>query len=378
MTYPLLTVEYTDPIKGFKGYLAIDHLINGVCAGGWRIRPGLTCAEVVRLAQTMTDKFALIDLPIGGAKCGMDYDSTAPDKIEAMKRFAEAIAPYLHEVYGVGEDLGTREEEVAEATRHVGLAATVEAISKRLNLGPQALQRLAQGFALRVDEFPMVEFVTGYGIAHAAREAAAAAGLSIAGASVAIQGFGSVGGSAAHSLLKLGAKIVAVGDVQGTLFNADGLDVKQLLAARDKAGTLDRARLPRAYQRLGREEILYLPVDILIPAAVADVIRADNADRVRARVVVEAANIPVTTEGEEKLYQRGVVYVPDFVANAGATAFYGALMLGRMEPTVDSVLEGLTTRIGGATRQVLQTSRQEKISPRLAATRAARQKLAAI
>ncbi|MFQ6015740.1 MAG: Glu/Leu/Phe/Val dehydrogenase [Anaerolineae bacterium] len=375
---PLLTVEYTDPVNGVKGYLVIDTLVNGVSAGGMRVRKGLTKEEVVRLAQTMTDKFAVIDVPIGGAKSGLDYDPAAPDKLEVMKRFAEAIAPLLREVYAVGEDLGTREEEVTEVAAHIGLPSSVAAVPRRLGMGDEALQRIASGLALTYDGFPMAEMATGYGIMAATREALTFAGLTMAGASAAVQGFGSVGGSTAHFLAKEGTKVMAVADAQGTILCQDGLEVGKLLEKRDKAGIIDRTDLPGEYQLLDREAVLYLPVHVLVPAAVKDVITEENADRVQARTIVEAANIPVTEGAEKILYDKGIIAVPDFVANAGAAAFYIDLLLGRTEPTLESILSGLVERIGGATHQVLTASRDEGILPRAAAKRLAREKLATL
>jgi glutamate dehydrogenase (NAD(P)+) len=154
---------------------------------------------------------------------------------------------------------------------------------------------------------------TGRGVAVIAERALADAGGALRGATVAVQGFGNVGSWAAHSLAALGARVVAVSDVRGGIYRRDGLDVDALMRESAQTGRLDGEGL----ERLTNDELLALDVDVLVPAALEDAIRADNADAVRARLVVEGANAPVTPAADVRLEARGVMVVPDILANAG-------------------------------------------------------------
>jgi glutamate dehydrogenase (NAD(P)+) len=147
--------------------------------------------------------------------------------------------------------------------------------------------------------------------------------MNLSEATIAIQGFGSVGSGTARFLAQKGAKVIAVADVDGTIYQEDGLPVDQLIAARDELGSIDREKLDCSYEEHPRDDWLALGAHILIPAAVADTITKNNVQRITSRLVVEAANIPVTIEAEKQLHRLGVAVVPDFIANAGAACGFG-------------------------------------------------------
>src|SRR5207302_7613302 len=206
--------------------------------------------------------------------------------------------------------------------REAGVDSSLHAALARTGDPAAALARLSRGLAVKVDGIALVDLVGGYGVAEAALAAAERLELGApTGLQASIQGFGSMGGSSARYLSRAGVRVIAVADVHGTVSNSDGLDVEALLRGRTEQGEIDR-------QTLGPGDVegvagawLTAPADILVPAAIADAIDAAAADQVRARLIVEAANIPTTAEAEEKLLRRGVTVVPDFIANNGTNAF---------------------------------------------------------
>ncbi|PWA10757.1 glutamate dehydrogenase [Pueribacillus theae] len=363
-----LVTEWTDPITKAKGYVAFDSVVNGVAGGGIRMREGVTKEEVQRLARTMTLKVAALDQPIGGVKGGIDYPSTAPDSKEVLKRFLEAHKPILMHMWGTSEDLGTRKEDIEHIIVHdLGLQSSAEALLNKLDNKEMIMSNLNKGLQLSVDGIPIVEVATGYGVSVATIEAVQWLGKDINAATVSIQGFGSVGATTAKSLSKEGAKIVAVADVNGTIFHPDGLDIDLLLQAKDEKGNIHREMLPAEYENLPRSAWLEQEVDVLIPAAIADAINEDNQSSIKAQLIVEAANIPVTEEAERILFEKEVYVIPDFIANSGGGGIFGALMYKNVSPDVESILGYLNKQISGATKSMLSQSAEQKITPRQAA-----------
>ncbi|MGQ9675573.1 MAG: Glu/Leu/Phe/Val family dehydrogenase [Chloroflexota bacterium] len=377
MAEPLLVTRWTDPVTGVKGYLVVDRLINGFCGGGIRMRPGLSEEEVARLAATMTLKLALVDIPCGGAKGGIDYDSNSPDSREVLKRYLEAMKPFLLECWGTSEDLGTREEDIMSILFELGVRTSVHAFIAKSPEPETLVNNLLQALQLTVDGMPMTDVVTGFGLAKATQAALDFVGRDPAQTSVSLQGFGSVGGSAGLWLSRLGVRVVAVADAAGTLCSPKGLDIPLLLEKRDKMGVISRKGLPADYELLPREAWLGLDVDVLAPAAVADAIHGGNVDQVKASLVVEGANIPTTPEAEARLLSRGAIVIPDFVANAAGAGFFGAVLQGRARPEVEDILNYLGAKLADNTRVILKLAREKGISPREAAVELVATRLAA-
>jgi len=278
---------------------------RGPYKGGVRYHPEVDLDGVRALAAGMTWKTALAGLPFGGAKGGLDVDPKGLSPGE-RQRATRAVMDRLEKVLGpmrdiMAPDMGTGPAEMAWLMDEYGrLHGHTPAIvtGKPVELG---------GTAGRVE-------ATGEGVAIVAREAAAAIGIALDGARVAIQGFGNVGSHAAAALARLGCRIVAVSDADGGVWNAAGLDVTELLR-RARAGVVGHDGMEA--ERISNDELLALDCDILVPAAVGGVLHAGNAARVRARLVVEGANGPTTPEAERILAERAVVVVPDVLANAG-------------------------------------------------------------
>ena len=366
-------MQWNDEPTGARAWFVVDRLVSGLCSGGIRMRKGLVLEEVVDLARTMSHKMAVLEIPYGGAKSGIDWDPSSPDAPAVLQRFIGAIRPYVAERYATGADLGTHEDEIIKACQLVGLTHPLQAGFK--GEGDAALERVRQALALESEGQPITELMAGYGVAECTLEACQVLGLEIRGATVALQGFGNVGGAAARYLDRAGARIVVVADIEGALVDEGGLDIPLLLAARDRFGKIDRGRIPQRVVRAEEGAWLQQAAQILIPAAIGGAIRPANQGSVKSRLLVEAANNPVTGEAEEQLEARGVTIVPDFVANAAAAFLFGGLLEKRLEPNIDSIFGTTSRQLRSTTRAVLERSRAQRVSGRRAAEEISEERL---
>ena len=372
---PFVRLTWTDPVTGRHGYMVIDRLIDGMAGGGTRMRAGVTLEEVERLARTMSIKNGAVRLPGGGAKAGLDCDPHDPEARAMLTRFVRAMRPWLETCWGTAEDMGTTQDLLDGVFRDVGMRASVEAALNHSGDGDAALGRLGRGLSTRVGGIGMGDLVGGYGVAQAAAAAVEYHGRRLAGMRAAIQGFGAMGGSTARYLVEQGASVVAVADVRGTMANPDGLDVERLLAARSPLGDIDRASLTPGDRELPRDGWIDVDADILVPAAVADAIDASNQARVRAPYVVEAANLPTTLEAQRALHDRGVIVIPDFVANGGTNAWFWWVLLGHVEPTPEASFQKIRDTMRQSVRDLLAASERDKVTPREAAEAVAERNL---
>jgi glutamate dehydrogenase (NAD(P)+) len=372
---PVLRVTWTDPVTGRKGYLVIDRLIDGIAGGGTRMRAGVTLQEVERLARTMSIKNGAISLPGGGAKGGLDCDPRDPEARALLGRFVAAMRPWLETCWGTAEDLGTTQDLLDEVFREAGMRSSVEASLNHSGDPEAALGRLARGLSTKVGGIGMGDLVGGYGVAQAAVAAAEFRGQRVSELRATIQGFGAMGGSTARYLVEEGARVVAIADVHGTVANPAGLDVERLLASRSEFGDVDRSALGSGDSELPADEWLSVEAEIAIPAAVADAITAENAGRVRASYVVEAANIPTTPGAQKALHERGVAVIPDFVANGGTNAWFWWVLLGIVEPDPESSFGKIRETMRLSVRDLLSAAERDGVPPRQAAEAVAERNL---
>jgi glutamate dehydrogenase (NAD(P)+) len=372
---PYLVSEWHDHATGARGWFVIDRLIGGMCSGGIRMRPGVTVDEVTQLARTMSHKMAVLDIPYGGAKSGIDCDPVSAQAPAVLRGFIEAMRPFIAERYATGADLGTREDDIIAACQLAGLTHPLQAGFK--TEGGAGLSRVKQALALTSEGIPITELIAGYGVAECTMEASDVLGLPLKGATVALQGFGNVGGAAARFLDRAGARITVVADIEGTIVDENGLDVPHLLSIRDRFGRIDRKRLKPGTRREPEPAWLGHPVDIMIPAAIGNAIRADNQEAITCRLLVEAANNPVTLEAETQLEDRGITILPDFVANAAAAFLFGGLLEKRLEPSLDSIFTVTSRQLRSTTRELLERARRERVSNRRAAEEIAEMRLRA-
>lgn len=338
---PHLTVSWADAETDARGHVVIDTRIRGVAGGGLRMRPGLTLEEVGDLARAMTRKEALgfrpdtHYVPLGGAKGGIDFDPYDPRALDVLRRFLEAMAPLLRDRWAYGEDMGVRQDDLDEIAAELGFRSTVDCVLPFVDDGVDAgMARLRAGFAAQDRGIGLGELVGGYGVARASLVALDALGIAREGARAVIQGFGSMGGATARYLADNGLRIVGLADIAGVVVNEAGLDVERLLRTRDRHGRMDRGEPGAGDAELERDEWASVPCDVLVPAAASYVIDDAVADRIGARVVVEAANVATLPDAERALAARGIPVVPDFMANLATNAWWWWTLFGDVEPTV--------------------------------------------
>ena len=347
-------------IRTFTGYRVHHNLARGPAKGGIRYHPATDLDEVRALAFWMTVKCALVNLPFGGAKGGVVCDPEALSGVELedlTRRYTTEIAPLLGPDQDIpAPDVGTNPQVMAwimdTYSMHAGYTVPAVVTGKPIAIG---------GSEGRFE-------ATGRGVVQVTREALREAGRQLPGASVVIQGFGNVGSVAAALFHRAGAKILAVSDVRGAVVNENGLDIRKLIAHSDKHRTV--AGFPESEPLTPVDALLALPCDVLVPAALGNQITAANAARIQARFVIEGANGPTTPQADAILRDRGVLVVPDVLANAGGvTVSYFEWVQARQslawtEAEVNARLEQILTRAYGET---LRAARQHNCDLRLGA-----------
>ncbi len=293
-------------IRVFNGYRVQHNLARGPAKGGLRYNPNVSLDEVRALAMWMTWKSAVVNLPYGGAKGGVIVDpkSLSDGELEKLtRRYATEVSIVIGPDEDIpAPDMGTDGRIMAwimdTISMHRGHTTAGVVTGKPVSVGG-TLGRLE---------------ATGRGLLYVVQELVREQGLTLEGATVAVQGFGNVGAVAAQLLQQAGVKVVAVSDSSGGLYNGQGLQVRALLSYQK-----DRAPLTQAAggDRISNADLLTLPVDFLIPAAIEGQITGDNADGVRARHIVEGANGPTTPEADAVLADKRITVVPDILANSG-------------------------------------------------------------
>ncbi|GAA0442051.1 glutamate dehydrogenase [Acrocarpospora corrugata] len=366
---PYLKVTWTDEVTGRPGYLVIDRLGRGVSSGGLRMRSGVTLAEVADLALGMSRKEALAYepglryQPLGGAKGGIDCDPLDPGADGMLRRYIGAMKPLLQTYWATGEDLGLRQESIEAACHEAGLRTSIDAVLPLLADPDAALRGLDQAFAVTVDGIGLGDLAGGCGVAEAALTALDLV-LPDRPATAVIQGFGSMGGSTARFLARAGVQVVGIADTEGLVANPDGLDVETLLLTRDEHGRIDRSRLRATDEKLPRDAWLDLDCDVLVPAAVSYAIGVAEASRVTASLIVEAANSPVTPEGEALLRDHGVLVVPDVVANSATNSWWWWTLFGDIPADADAAFAKIRSWMRRVVTEVLTEAASTGRPPR--------------
>lgn len=342
----------------FIGYRVHHNAARGPYKGGIRYHPQVDLDEVRALAALMTWKTSLVDIPFGGAKGGINCDPSkmsAAEKQKLTRTFTGRISLMLGPMRDVpAPDMGTDAQTMAWLMDEYG---------KKHGHSPACVtgKPVELGGSLGRNE------ATGRGISYIAEAAAEALKIPIKGARVAIQGFGNVGSFAAHFFHKLGAKVIAISDLTGGFHNAAGIDI-------DKAQEYARAHRNldgfAGAQKIGNEELLALECEYLVPAALGGVLHESNAGQVRAKIVIEGANHPVTPEAEEILTRKGIPIVPDILANSGGVIvsyFEWTQNIQQYHWDLEEVNQNLKKKISAAFDQVWNVSQKQKTSLRVAA-----------
>lgn len=339
---PVKIIQVREPAIGLQAVVVVDNVARGPAIGGLRMAPDVTLEECLRLARAMTLKNSCAGLAHGGGKSVLVGDPRMPRARKERLIRAFALALRNETDYIFGPDMGTDEACMAWVHDEIGRAVGLPA-----EFGGIPLDELG---------------ATGWGLANCAEIAAPACGLKLAGARVAIQGFGAVGRHAARFLAERGARLVAASDTRGTIANPAGLDVARLSAVKARTGSvLEFAE----GERLPQDAVLDADCDIWIPAARPDVVREDNVARLRTKLVLQGANIAFTPGAEATLARQGVVVVPDFIANAGGVICAAMEYRGA---TRSQAFDAISEKIRANTAAVLRESAERKILPRQAAT----------
>lgn len=338
---PEKIIHIHDASTGLKAILVIDNIAAGPAIGGCRMAVDVSLDECARLARAMTLKNAAAGLPHGGGKSVIVGDPKMPaaNKERLVRSFAHAIKHI--EDYIVGPDMGT--DETCMAWCHDVIGRCV-------------------GMPRAIGGIPLDEIgATGYGLSAAIEVAAEYTDLDLKGATFALQGFGSVGIHAARFLAAKGAVLVGAVDIHGGKADPNGLDVDALVAIKGLGG---RVLDLDAGESITPDAIIDIECDIWIPAARPDVINMGNVERLKTRMVAQGANIPVSLEAEQVLEQRGVLILPDFIANAGGVICGAVEYQGSGEYQAMNLL---AEKIAANTRTMLASAKAEGISSRQAA-----------
>jgi glutamate dehydrogenase (NAD(P)+) len=346
-------------IEVFTGYRVQYNVTLGPAKGGIRYHPDVSLDEVTALAAWMTWKCAVAHIPFGGGKGGVVCDPTRMSRreLEALTRryVAEIIDAIGPEKDVPAPDVNTNDQIMAWVmdtySMHVGHTETAVVTGKPIEMGGSLGRREA----------------TGRGVMIATREAAAHLKLDISKATVAVQGFGNVGSVSADLIAKLGAKVVAVTDWKGGVYNAKGLDISKMIEFVREKKTIDG--FPGG-EPLTNEDLFALDVDVLVPAALENQITEENAPRIRAKIVTEGANGPTTPEANNILHEKGIFVIPDILANSGGvTTSYFEWVQDRHGYfwTEDEVNARLEHKMMEAFDDVLKTSLKYNVDMRTAA-----------
>jgi len=292
-------------IRVFQGYRVQHSIARGPSKGGIRYHPGVTLDEVKALAMWMTWKCAVVNIPFGGAKGGITVDPKRLSDAEnerMTRRYTSEISILL------GHDRDIPAPDVYTTPQTMAWIMDTFSMTKGYStLGVVTGKPLAVGGSAGRNE------ATAEGCFVAIEEAAKRLTLRVPGATAAVQGFGNAGSAVARFLDEAGARVVAVSDSQGGVYDKRGLGMNAVFAAKRKKGSVTAAR----GEKITNEELLELPVDILVPAALEGVITRANAPRVKAKIVAEAANGPTTPDADDILRSQGTLVIPDVLANAG-------------------------------------------------------------
>ena len=346
---PEKVIELYDPATHMRAVLVVDNTAIGPAIGGVRMAPDVTVAECARLARAMTLKNAMAGLAHGGGKAVIFADPSMldRDKERLIRSFAAAIRDVVD--YIPGPDMGTDERAMAWVKDVTGRAV---------------------GLPREIGGIPLDEIgATAFGLCEAIVVAQDFCDVQLDSARVVVQGFGSVGMHAARFLVEQGAQLVGVSDSSGARAAPGGFDLNDLIEFKRNGGHLANFTGGRS---ISNDELIGVECEIWIPAARPDVLREDNVDRLNAQILAEGANIPASPEAERRLAERGVLVLPDFVANAGGVICAAAEYQGQSQ---QQALQAISEKLRENTREMLDRARTGGLVPREVALGIARERV---
>ena len=341
---PQLIYGVAEQKLNFLGYLVIDSTIDGKSSGGIRMSTEVTLEETASLAKNMTLKCGFLGIPKGGAKAGIRVNGllSKDERKSVFTEFGKYIGRFIESGHFFpGTDMGTTNEDVDLVLNSA--------------LGEKKHRKHAP-----------THVYTSWTMLVSAKVVLNSLGLELKESTVAIEGFGKVGSSAAHVFSKNGAKIVGVSTIQGAIYNPKGLDAEKLLNMRKEFGD-DLVNLYKGAKKLTTDELKKMPLDILLPCAGSWTINSNNAYEVRSKIVCPGANIPLTEKAEEILLKRDIIVIPDFVSNSGGMlgAFIGSKLSERGKWAI------IEREFGRRVSEIIRRSKERNVSPRKVATRMA-------
>jgi len=349
-------------IEMFTGYRIQHNMTRGPAKGGIRYHPDVDLDEVRALSMWMTWKTAVVNIPFGGAKGGVQCDpgKMSPQEVEKMTR------RYIWEIaMMIGPDRDIPAPDVNTNPQVMAWIMDTYSMLKGFSVpGVVTGKPLELGGSLGRHE------ATGRGVVVIAQEAAAQVlRFPFEGAKVAIQGCGNVGGIAAQYFERAGARVIAISDMNGGVYNPKGLDVQKVLDCRNQYACILDKQTPQ-WDEISNQELLELECDILVPAAIENQITHKNAPKIKAKMIVEGANGPTTNEADDILRDRGIVVVPDILANAGGVTvsyFEWVQNLQELLWTEEEITDRLTRIMKRGFAETLGISRRDKVDLRTAA-----------
>jgi glutamate dehydrogenase (NAD(P)+) len=360
---PEKVLQVYDPDTGMKGVLVIDNTSTGPGKGGIRFAPSVTPLEIFKLARTMTWKCAAAGLPFGGAKGGIIANPNKVDRVSWMKSFAKMIRPYCPSQYIAATDVGTTELDMAIFAHEIGDMRACTGKPSELGGIPHELGTTGYGVSVALQTaFDILKELKIIQLAEKSQTR------------VVIQGFGNVGSFAARFLDQNGVKVVGVSDVSGFIYNKenDGLNIPKLM--KDMKGKAKLSDLKDyGYDIRDKDEIFEIRLDIFIPAAMGGVINNKTSSKLvgnGVKMVIEAANIPTTSDADEYLHKNNIWIIPDFLANAGGVIGSFVEYQGRTEKDAFDLIE---YKISKNIKEVLTEAIMKEENPRKIATELSKQ-----
>jgi glutamate dehydrogenase (NAD(P)+) len=360
---PEKVLQVYDPDTGMKGVLVIDNTSTGPGKGGIRFAPSVTPLEIFKLARTMTWKCAAAGLPFGGAKGGIIADPNKVDRVSWMKSFAKMIRPYCPSQYIAATDVGTTELDMAIFAHEIGDMRACTGKPSELGGIPHELGTTGYGVSVALQTaFDILKELKIIQLAEKSQTR------------VVIQGFGNVGSFAARFLDQNGVKVVGVSDVSGFIYNKenDGLNIPKLM--KDMKGKAKLSDLKDyGYDIRDKDEIFEIRLDIFIPAAMGGVINNKTSSKLvgnGVKMVIEAANIPTTSDADNYLHKNNIWIIPDFLANAGGVIGSFVEYQGRTEKDAFDLIE---YKISKNIKEVLTEAIMKDENPRKIATELSKQ-----
>jgi glutamate dehydrogenase (NAD(P)+) len=346
-------------LEVYRGYRVQHNLARGPAKGGIRYHQDVTMEEVVALAALMTWKCAVVDIPYGGAKGGIVVNPKELSPAE-LERLTRRYVTEISIIIGPEKDIPAPDVN----TNPQVMAWIMDTFSMQHGY---SIPAVVTGKPLEIGGSQGRSEATGRGCVYTIEEAAATCGINLAEATAAVQGFGNVGSVAAAALNDLGCQVVAVSDSKGGIYAEKGLDIKEVMEFKARTGSV--VGYPDATP-ITQEELLTLDCTILVPAALENQITEANAAAIKAKIVAEAANGPTTARADDILHKRGIVVIPDILANAGGVVvsyFEWVQGIQHFFWTKDEVNRQLRRRMVNSFRAVYELAQKEQVSLRLAA-----------